>query len=815
MRLVRIKPTYFRGIGDSDWINTDAQLVVLYGPNGFGKTSLTEAIEWLLYGKTNRRERGETLSQRDYQGSYRNAHAPDESITAVEAVVRLHDGTEHTIRRELQVGARRLETSVNYIDGNEADINSLGVSPEELFNPVIAQHSLQDFIHSRPIDRRDKISAALGLEPLVRYKANLDRARTRFQNNPPQQVVEARSNISQAMREMLPSENSREVALRWRVANYDITQDVEELENAARTLLNIEETDSSKLKSNLEERRKSAAARVFDDSDIKIPSDTVHKIERYKQGEDAIREKLQDIAPALDAFCVASASKYTKAQLEYWKSGLSLKQDEIPDLCPMCEKNTLTTQKIEELQQRLVNSEAFLKVSQELNRVCSLAGEFISSLQSSLSSLLPVFLKDDNKQKLLEIFSDDLEPCSSFLEVHDAVKQESDGHKERLLELQQQIRQLPDTASNPVTIEQAQEVVSQLSDNLIKIVTETVDSSSRYQSATEQFMPSLESRISKSEEIRNIDGILIGLNAISNIPIIYEYERLLEESLTAVRAVERHIQNKQTELFGARGKEINDWYDMMNPSASVRYSRMEPGTDNLTLWADTFGVEINAVACLSESQMNCLGLSVHFMRSMTTDNPFDFIVLDDPVQSMDEDHTQTLILDVVNELLDTHGRQIIICSHVQGLVDAIWDTYLHVHPIRLRISDYQQSGPIVENAETLMGTINRAQSLTSGNEDNRRLATKTLRRCVELLVREICRQTASTPPPHDAMAKQMMPFFEQCPGTTPQQAQRLRATINFANPAPHAGVGWPVPTEQQLIPHIGGLRTMAQNLNIW
>ena len=87
MRLIKVKPNYFRGFGASDWINLNSQLVVLSAPNGFGKTNLTEALEWLIYGQTMRRKRGEELSQRDYQGSYRNAHAPANEVTYVECEI--------------------------------------------------------------------------------------------------------------------------------------------------------------------------------------------------------------------------------------------------------------------------------------------------------------------------------------------------------------------------------------------------------------------------------------------------------------------------------------------------------------------------------------------------------------------------------------------------------------------------------------------------------------------------------------------------------------------------------------------------------
>jgi len=147
---VRIKPTWFRSFGDRDWINLDSDLVILHGPNGYGKTSIAESIEWLIYGKTKRRIKGEKLSKRDYQGSYRNAHAPTGSLTSVEAVIRLSDGLEHSIKRELVIGHRKVESSNTFIDNNPGNLSSIGISDDEIYDSIIAQDSLKDFIYSEP-----------------------------------------------------------------------------------------------------------------------------------------------------------------------------------------------------------------------------------------------------------------------------------------------------------------------------------------------------------------------------------------------------------------------------------------------------------------------------------------------------------------------------------------------------------------------------------------------------------------------------------------------------------------------------------------
>jgi hypothetical protein len=44
------------------------------------------------------------------------------------------------------------------------------------------------------------------------------------------------------------------------------------------------------------------------------------------------------------------------------------------------------------------------------------------------------------------------------------------------------------------------------------------------------------------------------------------------------------------------------------------------------------------------------------MRAATPSSPFGFVLLDDPVQSMDDDHTESFILDIVPHLLDNHRK---------------------------------------------------------------------------------------------------------------------------------------------------------------
>jgi hypothetical protein len=812
MRLVKVRPKYFRAFGDADWISLDASLVVLFGPNGFGKTSLTEAVEWLLYGKTKRRERGEALSQRDYHMSYRNAHAPDAEPTMVEAIFRDPDGVEHALKRELQIGARGVEFTRTFFDGAEARFESHGISEDEIYCPVIAQDGLQDFINSRPKERRDKISAALGLEHLVRFKTVLDKARSRFQADAPIRVAQAKSVTRTVAARMRRSAALLSVANKLEQGQFNMKEDGPSIGEAAVQKLGSRPASYDALVTALKGRRSEASRRVFDDSALRMPGDIGLRRQQVNDTKNAIQSEAEALRAALREFVETATAKYGQVLLSFWQTGLGLRIDDSPTKCPMCEQDTLTESKRNELQSRISHSASYTKASQGLARSLARAVQFVRQARARSEAVFPQFM-DTAAQEVLAGLVAPKPELQVFTTAHVTASAAASVLVNEFSTLEGSLFQITRLAESPGTVDQAGQIVSASVGEMNRLMTSALEASVAYEAAYLAFRPVLEAEISSSAAVVELDALLAPLENWQEIRIVAEYERLLADALEVVRQVENHVQLKQTERFGSRGQEINDWYDMMNRGAQVRYQRMETGTDSITLWADAFGAPINAAACLSQCQLNCLGLSVHLMRTLTSGSPYGFVLLDDPVQSMDDDHCQALIVDVVKALLD-RGTQVVIFSHVQGLVDSVWETYYALQPLRLRIEDFAKSGPTIDVAETLQDTIRRASQLAAGNEENRRLAVKVVRRAVELLIRGACRHTGSTPPPHDANPNNMLPYFRSCTGTTPAQHQGLAETVRFANPGPHTQVGWAVPIATQIVPHIDRIRQTARQLGL-
>ena len=101
-RLLSVEVRGFRAFGTEPTpFDFSVPITVVHAGNSQGKTSLAEALEFLISGRSSRRD---LLggAKAEYHDSLRNAHMPAEDERVyVEAVVRTEDGKKHDVRREL------------------------------------------------------------------------------------------------------------------------------------------------------------------------------------------------------------------------------------------------------------------------------------------------------------------------------------------------------------------------------------------------------------------------------------------------------------------------------------------------------------------------------------------------------------------------------------------------------------------------------------------------------------------------------------------------------------------------------------------
>ncbi len=807
MRLLELSIRNFRGFGPAhDTVRLDGDLTLFFGPNGFGKTSLAESIEWLFYGATKRRQRGDTYSRTEYANCYGNVHG--RTPVEVEAVVEF-GGSEIRLCRRLAAN----ETSVTFIDGTQAPFSSLNIKPIEAVYPVVAQHGLQTFVHSKPKDRRDAICAALGLDELTSLKTALDSARTSLQRSPPSVVAAARSELAAQTPVLARIPVTAAVATRWRQTPVQVDEvgDIESLLKAAENLTGKDCSTPQAALAPLRELRRTASRAVFDTEPLEPAEDPRAAVAAFLEAAEKIVLPFAHLERAIAALAAAMVAAYSRALLDFWKTGLELAPE--GDHCPMCEAPTLDLARREELRRRLSSGAAILESGKAVTQAVGATKTELAALRLALDNLGAPGIGASQKEHLTRLVTDAPTELEAFIAKHDAfstalatVDNATKAAEEFLTGCVQRLtvpENVPEVVASAATVR----------DTLTRDAAALLDPYGQYVGQWNSFRTLLSDRIASNDLVSRIDAVGKSIGFQKHITVLSRYAKALTESQTLIRAVERHILAKQTTLLTSRGGEVKAYYRRLNSTIDVGFDDMEPGNDSMKLHAVSYGRRMSAAANLSECQLNCLGLAVWLMRANTPSSPFGFILLDDPVQSMDDPHNEAFITDMVPHLLDDHGKQIIILSHSSALIDRLRNLNQHRQTRVYHFDEYGVSGPTLVEQAGLAVLLGDIKASSRSNERNRKYAVDRIRVLCEQFIRELHLKVMNAPAPaqyNRAMASLLLPLFRNITGTTQQEYVGLKDTIEFADPAHHTQVGYTVPVRTQIDPHINRLEQLMK-----
>jgi len=160
MRLRRLTVAGFRGFNQEDTIEFDSRLTLIAAPNSHGKTSISEALEFLLYGATSKVQHAD--SKEEYKDSYRNRHYPAAAPAYVEAAFTSDQGIATVFRAELLPSGE----VVRLVDG--AKVAEWPVAPDLVTaaRPFVLQHALKYLLLVPPAERFQGFARLLGLNEI-------------------------------------------------------------------------------------------------------------------------------------------------------------------------------------------------------------------------------------------------------------------------------------------------------------------------------------------------------------------------------------------------------------------------------------------------------------------------------------------------------------------------------------------------------------------------------------------------------------------------------------------------------------------------
>ena len=185
-RLRKLVIDNFRGIGRKISLGLDADVVVIYGPNGTGKTSIFDAIEWGITGQVERLQRKpikdtETkvkdvlinVFHRQYPATVVVEIGTDGDIQCIERVLSLSEPG----RPKVKIDGRNAsdKTIIAAVTGNES-LSSRITRVERFRKGFVASHTLKQDILTRfirdtyPEDRYNTFSYLTATQDFVSFK---------------------------------------------------------------------------------------------------------------------------------------------------------------------------------------------------------------------------------------------------------------------------------------------------------------------------------------------------------------------------------------------------------------------------------------------------------------------------------------------------------------------------------------------------------------------------------------------------------------------------------------------------------------------
>jgi len=692
-KIKKVEIEGFRGFTQKNTIEFENPIILLYGGNHQGKSSVLNAIEWCLYGdecvgeKSGIRERVGTgeMSWRVVNDNSEKAQVKlefekDEGhflITRTEEKGKGKKGKK--LRIYLPDGIEK--------EGNEASLELARIIPLTFkdFSTSIHQHqeTIHDFIIKKPMKQSEAMDRLLGLSDYrniiegirksdaFKIQKELSEEFSRFQNRV-QDAINTRQNDMKDKKDKAKEKGLSEEELNEKKLLELAQLTVGDINNFA-NLLNLESNVSKSLSN-------------WEDTESFI-SDTKKECDRLWAESPDVKEQVKKQVKRSDL--ISFKSKYSN-QLQNMKT----KEKELQDFEKENGKREEIVGRIKKTNEDIENID---KEIQQTTPKAKLIREGISILESAVPSEANVcplcgkespnlleHLKREWEEKIkakvdeLNRRMESLEKTKRNLEKikkeHKRLLEEVGEEKERLKKYRKSISELLNKKltekEDPTTI------LSRKIDEIYKRLEEIKE-------AIQDKRKKIDYINEKTESMNLLYEILLLKNKIKEIEEIknteefQKQEKIKEDISNLVRDVDEIskilrccMQKEAKEKIESAKKAIDYFFRKItnNPAfqrLNVKVEIEARSGINYYIFEDQDGKR--PVPILSQGDLNSLALSIFLGLAKTSEDshPLGFILMDDPSQSLDP-HQKARLIEALNEL-----------SEIKEIVVSTMDTELH------------------------------------------------------------------------------------------------------------------------------------------
>lgn len=729
MRINSLKIAGFRGFNEERSLIFDSKLTVISAPNSHGKTSVSESLEFLLYGSTSKVDGADAKDE--YKDSYRNRHFPRNMPAYIEAEVVISPATVKKLRIELDVdGSVR-----RYVDGVIVTEWPFQKESENSGRPFVLQHALKNLLLAAPIDRFKGFAQLLGLNEVDEVSRALVGLCTKASSTIPGEAVELLNEFSHIEAKLGLIPNLKKVAVEFAKGKDGVGRAYAEIERYADTFLPLETEPVESRIDRLVKARATMAGKVYS-GEISVRGPSVSDSALLTNDRTILTLKkepgfLDDYA----RICVAGAEARLQKEAGLLQFGSELIQDS-PSVCPLCaqpmdEKVKAGIHERHAIHQANLQKETGRNDSRDkVRRTLREIGSSITNHQSM--TIRPVqglvtAMMSENEARVVELLGGvDSEMSKLVRSTAMTVTALHSRLKVAQIEVEDAIGSCENAIKDGKTeLTQAERLIRVLN-TYITVADEIMTS-----------IPRLETAMSEPSRIfRQAIDALAGTAEISVlIEVLGKHDQvqravIIREAVEGLKVLKKTVEQTLAETMDAvMSKELTDlvmkWYARIKTDGdpNVHFSgfamdRNKSGdfkSGKLGVRAESYGVPLaSAVSSLSESKLNALGLCVNIASAIRQPGPWNFLIIDDPIQSWDDEHEDKFV-DVLRCLIEEEGKQIIVLTHKGNWADRVCDGFRSMNGYRYNINGYEKNGPVIAEREwaTLENRIKEVKAIVA------------------------------------------------------------------------------------------------------
>lgn len=617
IKLKQIKITGIRGIKDSLTLSPDKRSLLIYGDNGAGKSSITDTIEWFYKDKIAHLSGIEIGKE-----SIRNIFLSDTDDSKLE--IQFSDknlDTEKSINNSLRTfNSNNSKEFYNYITLSQSE------------NLILRYRDLVQFITAPKGEKLVFLQSIIGFSEVREIRGLLKKFASRFAK---EMKIENYSNKKSTHQSILIESLGQ-----------NITSENQFFETATKLIkpLNLER----EIKSFTDAREVLKSIETKEDTQIAEQINFYHKIsDSLTELEGEINSGIALYGNYLSAYFKLrkDAEKINKLQLlGLLTEGLKVLKNDIfkENFCPLCQQSKDKIKLISELSQRI---EDLKELQGEKEILDEQAIEIKNLLQTSKSTIDNLVKERLIKEKINEHIHKVINNCKDSLNLI----------SEELKKDVFSVDPLKDVQHILIDTKEIKEIIV-LSKNKAEELAAGLKGNLKLQAHT---------KLSRS-----IDAYIAYRKIEKEQELVTQQQKTFEALYSDLIKRQEEALNGFLEIFS---EDIDKYYTLMNPNEKVEDIKLVPlkdkydELDGITISYKFYNREQSPpAALLSESHINCLGISFFLASVNAFNNENRFFVLDDVISSFDGHHRTRFIRLLIDAFPD---YQIILLTHEKDFFD--------------------------------------------------------------------------------------------------------------------------------------------------